>query len=552
MFAIATLVMNGNSYVPGAVALAHSLRLFSKAVLICMVTSDVTDRGALIDAFDQVVDVDKITVDAPRMISEGMERTYRSWISDAPTKWNILSLDRYDKVLFMDADMIAIAPIDTIFLLDVPAAVFDSHFSSKYTTDARYVFSTTLQQDNIYGDLSHGEEVPRSNVQRLLSPDKLNTFYPSGGIVLVEPSKFAMNMFLRDVVSIAKTSPGYGGIDEWTILMFYHQNGYTWHHISVDYNVAAYHTYQILKESAKVLHYITPYKPWTEKESRVSKEYPMHLHVYRLWQQMYSNTYMLDKVGGRNLHRYLLSMLEPILGKNTRAVLERNRALYQQVFTTKEANKVSNYELMEAYGDKFLAGQYSWLMIRTPGIINPDQVTKISSFFQNQYQLDIVAGYLGLASYIVKGNDEEITVKMRSDVVEALIGAIGISWQNMYKRGDIAMRNFIFKVWNTVFTIDPENYILLYEDPKTRFKELTERLQINRGLIKSYTNTSFPQEGGGEIIVTIMYGQYPVGTGRASTRDTYRPTAIKEAKKAAYLDALNRNSLQLLINSQSI
>ena len=43
-YAIVTLVMNGNKYVPGAVALAHSARYYSHAKLVCMVTDDVTDR----------------------------------------------------------------------------------------------------------------------------------------------------------------------------------------------------------------------------------------------------------------------------------------------------------------------------------------------------------------------------------------------------------------------------------------------------------------------------------------------------------------------------
>jgi lipopolysaccharide biosynthesis glycosyltransferase len=64
------------------------------------------------------------------------------------------------------------------------------------------------------------------------------------------------------------------GIDEITLTLFYHNHGYTWHHISMSYDVAAYHQYAIFRaDEAKertrsttihALHYITPYKPWVE------------------------------------------------------------------------------------------------------------------------------------------------------------------------------------------------------------------------------------------------------------------------------------------------
>src|SRR5699024_657216 len=103
--AICTLVMGGNDYIPGAVALAHSCRLYSTAALVCMVTSDVTDRDPLVGAYDDVVEVPYISVDAPQFIGRRANEIYSPWIGNAPTKWRCLALDTYDKVLFLDADM---------------------------------------------------------------------------------------------------------------------------------------------------------------------------------------------------------------------------------------------------------------------------------------------------------------------------------------------------------------------------------------------------------------------------------------------------------------
>lgn len=550
MFAIATLVMNGNKYIPGAVALGNSLRLFSKAILVCMVTTDVTERQPLIDIFDEVIEVRKISVDTPKMATAGMERVYRSWISDSPTKWNILGLDKFNKVLFMDADMIAIAPLDEIFLLDVPAAMFDSHFVNKYTVDEKYAFETSLNMNNPYGDPQHGDKIAPEKIESVISSSD-QVFFPNGGLVLVEPSKFAMNLLMRDVQSLASESTGWGGVDEWVIMMFYHQNGYTWTHISMEYNVAAYHTYQIFGGRTKVLHFVSQNKPWTEKESVIKREYPIHLDTYNTWRKIYQGTYMPTTSKSTSFRNHLESILRPILGSKIGPVLDKYGSLYQQAFTTSTANPASNYELLEAYGDRFLAGQYAWLLIRTPGIVSADQVTKISSHFQNRYSLEQVCDYLKLAPYIITGRGENLNIDTKSDVIEALIAAIAISWQNMYKKGDEAVRAFVFKVWKTIFKIDPARYLILYEDPKTRFKQLTEQLQVNRSLVRTDIRTTPPQEGGGEIIVTVLYNNYPVGIGRASTQGVYRDTAVKAAERLAYIDALEKNSLQLLLNTQT-
>lgn len=124
MYAIATLVMNGVEYVPGAVCLAKSIRRFHQDIdLICMVTEDVSSEE-LEKWYNKVVIVDPICVEAPNVGGKRATTIYY-WISRAPTKWHILQFEEYEKILFMDADMIVVNPIDQLFLLPTPAAVFD-------------------------------------------------------------------------------------------------------------------------------------------------------------------------------------------------------------------------------------------------------------------------------------------------------------------------------------------------------------------------------------------------------------------------------------------
>jgi alpha-N-acetylglucosamine transferase/dsRNA-specific ribonuclease len=536
MFAIATLVMRGDRYVPGAIALGRSLRQYSEARLVCMVTSDVTKVDELKGVYDEVITVDRITVDTPPMASKGMRDTYGAWIDDACTKWNILSLYRYKKVLFMDADMIAVSPIDSLFMLDVPAAVFDSHFSSKYTRDKRYAFPTTYGIDSPYGDMKHGDKVSRDIVDTVIN-DPSKAFMPNGGLVLVEPSRFAMNMLLSNIGQYVPLYKGAGGgIDEWVILLLYHNNGYTWTNIDISYNVAAYHIYDIVE--AKIIHYITRYKPWEEDERNVRTTYSRHLPVYRRWHLAYGGN---ATVGERRLRAHLEDILIPILGDRVPAVLDKYMYLYTRALTTSNANPVSNYELLEAYGDRILAGQYVWVLLNTPGIITADQVTKISSFFQSKYALEKVCDHLRLLPYISTAMGEKADMDTKADVIESLIAAIAISWQRMYGMGNTACRTFISKVWLQLFTIDPANYVALYEGHKTRMKQLIEKMQLDRTRLHTVV-----QEGRGEIMVNVLYGTHLIGTGTVSTVGLYRDTAIRMAERLAYADALDNDSLELL------
>lgn len=246
-----------------------------------------------------------------------------------------------------------------------------------------------------------------------------------------------------------------------------------------------------------------------------------------------------------NLMEHLGDLLEPILG-DTRDILKSYAPLFLQAFITKEANPGANYDLMEAYGDRFLGGQYSWLLLETPGVMTPDQVTKISSYFQDKVRLAQLAEYLGLVDHIVLARGQALDPKIQSDVVESLIAAIGITWQKARGRGNWAMKTFVLKIFNTYFHIDPSRYRILYENPKTRLKELVEALSLDRTKL----TVSPPQEQDGEILVVISYDRQPIGYGRVKMMGLYRDTVIAMADRAAHQDALERESLQRLISSR--
>lgn len=603
MYAIVTLVMKGNYYIPGAIALANSLRIYSKAELVCMITSDVTESDKLEKVFDKVIVVDYIQAKDTKLMTEKQSKKYAEWINQSPTKWNILGLDMYEKVLFMDSDMIAISPIDELFTYNTPAIMFDFPYEKKYREDRRHIeFSEVyLRKDekfqskmvnDVWNSPKPGEMIERSLIESINTEYVKPLYTPSGGIILVEPSKFALNLYklqLPEIVDMKikhdeivsstqknKNTVFISGIDEYSILMFYHINGYNWYHIPMKYNVSVTQVYPIFESDAKVLHFIS-YKPWCEKCREECIQDVINYHknkkklnninisyiekAYGTWWDMYKNTYSTLKLSiagptrltstnsPDELIRRLIDIFVPIYGKEqVDKVMKKHSNLFVQAFTTKEFDPVFNYELLEAFGDKFLAGQFIWLLVDTPGIISPEQVTLISSYYQDRYRLEELCMKLQLNKYIRYGKAQKLSTKIYSDVIESLIAAIALAWNSTYGDidGNTAIYKFVSTQWKLLPPIDPINYNEKYQEPKTALKQILEQFgranEIDSGtkLIKDYNN----------VFVTFEYGGKIIGKGQSPIFGMNKEKARKEAEKEAYTQALE--SLEIMDLKQKI
>lgn len=312
MHAIATLIMNGNSYVAGAVALCKSIRMHMNQYhmhVICMVTSDVTDRQPLEELYDRVIEVPKIHIGEHPDMPEKSREIYH-WISDACTKWNILGFTEYEKVLFMDSDMIVMHDIMCLFDIDTPASVFDSYQSKEMLSHPS--FTGWRSHDGVCGGFTnwykvalgleqpppndfrvngkilhipHGASIPRHALDGLRLHASSN-LAPSGGLVLLEPMEGMLQQFIDYIPHIMLSLSNHriilSGIDEIGIALFMHDRGYTWHHISMEYNVFAYHVYNIFRDRCKVLHYGGQYKPWIKnKITGLSELETIQMHIDR-------------------------------------------------------------------------------------------------------------------------------------------------------------------------------------------------------------------------------------------------------------------------------
>lgn len=444
-FAIATHVANTDS-IPGAIALAKSIHLYSHAETICLISGNVGAKDVE-GVFDHIVN---------------------------GNKWYMLNLDNWDRILYMSPDMILNDNIDELFNLPVPSA--------------------TIRGNVIKGDL-----------------------------ILIQPSKFAYALFVNEGITDGNDA---------AITEFYVRHGYTWHEIGDRYDVPAVGDIDITH--AKVIHF-TGTKPWTIREGSRTE-------VEKLWHRIYEDRQLPVKHG---LQDHLGSILSPILGNRAKDVIAKYFTTYAMCFVHRDLDPVVNYELMEAYGDRFLKGEYMWVLLRTPGIIRPDQVTKISSYFQDMYRLEEICDHLRLAQYIRLPRTMRMNTKIKSDVVEALIAAIGITWQKMHRNGDSAMRMFVTRISDMVFgNIDTVNYESKYGSPKEVAQNMVQGAYLDRSLLKDrIVEENVSPETRGKVMVVVSYGGTALGSASIDLDGMYYTTAVKMATTEAYRNVLETGSL---------
>jgi len=142
--AIMTLIFGGDSYLPGILLLGSSIRKVMSSTnsnndnnsidLCCIVTKDVSSeaRKLILKIYDRVIEVDYLQI-PPNLIKHKNPNT-RNIYSKTFTKLRIFEFTEYDKILYLDADMLVIKKdIFSLFNIKTPAAVFMGKLSNDHT-----------------------------------------------------------------------------------------------------------------------------------------------------------------------------------------------------------------------------------------------------------------------------------------------------------------------------------------------------------------------------------------------------------------------------------
>jgi alpha-N-acetylglucosamine transferase len=155
-YAYVTLVMKGNTYCIGAITMAYSLRMRGcKYDIICMVTKDVDDDGRklLLTVFTHIIEVPYIEFLTYKQ-EEKKESLSRlnTWIDVSYTKFHIFNMTNYEKIMFLDADMIIMENIDHIFKFQTPALNVNSK-SMKLVTERVTPSGTIMKSSGLMSKL---------------------------------------------------------------------------------------------------------------------------------------------------------------------------------------------------------------------------------------------------------------------------------------------------------------------------------------------------------------------------------------------------------------
>jgi alpha-N-acetylglucosamine transferase len=213
-YAITTLLFGGDSYLPGILLLGSSIKKlmpkeYKKYItLCCMITSDVSKeaRELISKIYDRVIDVDYLQI-PPSLIKHKNPNTQNTY-SKTFTKLRIFEMTQYDKVLFLDSDMLVLKKdFFSLFNLNTPAAVFlgklSNHPSDRYFKEFKENGKLFKQFQNKYcnwknnknknnnNNILHGNLIPYDT--KYENEEISNGMNIETSVLLIKPSKYMMN-----------------------------------------------------------------------------------------------------------------------------------------------------------------------------------------------------------------------------------------------------------------------------------------------------------------------------------------------------------------------
>jgi alpha-N-acetylglucosamine transferase len=150
-YAFATLLMDGDAYLPGALVVGTALRwhLRTPATLVCLVDDAVSaeSRDALARVYDRVPLVPRLRAHESSLPAELLSDAYRYTY----TKLHLFDAELfpYRRVCFIDADLLPIRCFDHLFTLPAPSAVIESVDATSQYAYVRHMH-----------DVRHGAPVP--------------------------------------------------------------------------------------------------------------------------------------------------------------------------------------------------------------------------------------------------------------------------------------------------------------------------------------------------------------------------------------------------------
>jgi len=224
--AIVMLCILNDKYILGAIVnVLHQKKMLgtdNKIEFVIMVDSFINKnyRKLLEKYFDRIHLIELYHISNGnffKTVHKGYEKKYGSWLGYSTNKWQCLNLTEYDKVLFLDIDII---PIDIkfyeLFTFNTPAIHIHNQFIQKKCISNSQ--SITMNDQRITSH-TFKQFIKNNKIEKVGSLD--------GGIILLKPNKSVFNLYNNFIKEEFKESgivsfPN-SGVDETSLYYFLHQ-----------------------------------------------------------------------------------------------------------------------------------------------------------------------------------------------------------------------------------------------------------------------------------------------------------------------------------------
>jgi len=352
--AICMLCMLKNHYVVGAciAAFAHKSLIYSHNLdidVIVMCDEYIYDKykHTLKFYFDKVIKINLIKVNTEtdkNLFDEKSKEYYNnkySWLNYSLNKWQCLKYVKYEKILFIDVDIIPVSEkLYDIFTFNTPAFLLYEKSNILPPCKNNDALINFLKNINSYGEYT----------------DLLNKYKksvgPDGGFLLLKPNKNHYDKYMEFIDDVLKknhnTIPGIG-IDESTIMYFYakvmdvpiYRICYNYNHIPWKFSKNYYMITE--KDDIYSYNYLSRIKPWLKTKF-------MSWNEEWIWRDLYK-IMMKTKMFNNAYKKYILNEIDEY--KKSKNGNQYNRSYYDELVNkTIEFNDITMLEKKLIHDDK--------------------------------------------------------------------------------------------------------------------------------------------------------------------------------------------------------
>lgn len=304
-YAFVTLLMNGDDYLPGCLALGYSFKMTKTKADVCiMVTPDITEeiRKVLLTVYNRCIEVSYLECQGYQIRPK--QQSKYPWMSLSPTKWNCLSFVEYEKVCFIDSDEVVLNNIDNIFDKTAPAAnVLD------IWTKTRRLGGLS----NPYGRMTDGQIINPDHIKEGLS----KAMVISGGTVLLEPNLKHFEEYKKIIIGEDKYPYCYSGLEEKTLTQLYLSLDIPIYYLDDVYNFIPW-LMTPKRKKINTLHYFSD-KPWNCVEYFADMDYFYYiLEQYCRRYPSYSKYIKTEKGEAKDKKCVLCKRFHSLIQRSTR------------------------------------------------------------------------------------------------------------------------------------------------------------------------------------------------------------------------------------------